>query len=154
MLIKSSKTLCADYEAVTRLSKESGEPIFITKDGEGDMVLLPLELYERSCIQQPRFPAEKQPPLKTQLPEQKEGIRMTEYELGQELRNMYDKAPRGAQVVFIHLFGIRYASDITDGRLDKKQILRAAGLPESYQTEISKGMNLAKYVTSNPDVVF
>lgn len=72
---------------------------------------------------------------------------MSEYELGQILKEMYDKAPRGDQAAHIHLFGIKYAEALTNERLSKKGILKNAGLPESYQTEISKGVRLAKYVT-------
>lgn len=74
---------------------------------------------------------------------------MTEYELGRKLKSMYDNAPRGDQVAYIHLFGIIYSDALTNERLSKREILKNAGLPESYQTEISKGVRLAQYVTVN-----
>ena len=72
---------------------------------------------------------------------------MTEVELGQKLKSMYEAAPRGDQVAFIHLFGIIYADSLSNEKLSKREILKNAGLPASYQTEISKGVKLAQYVT-------
>ncbi len=42
--------------------------------------------------------------------------------------------------------GIKYSAQIIEGGYTPKEILKIAQLPESYQTEISKGMRLAKYV--------
>ena len=74
---------------------------------------------------------------------------MGEYELGIELRKMYDSAPSGDQVAAIHLFAIRFWKEISGRKLNKKLILQAASLPESYATEISKGAKLGRYVTIN-----
>lgn len=74
---------------------------------------------------------------------------MTEYKLGNILKEMYQTAGRGQQVANIHAFAIYYASAIEHERFSKKEILRIAGLPETYQTEISKGINLAQYVEVN-----
>ena len=71
---------------------------------------------------------------------------MGEFELGNELRKMYDCAPQGDQVAAIHLFSIRFYKEISCTNINKKAILRAAGLPESYATEISKGVKLGEYV--------
>ncbi|MEG1395136.1 MAG: hypothetical protein RSD04_05225, partial [Clostridia bacterium] len=71
---------------------------------------------------------------------------MSEYSLGQILKKMYEEAPNGDQVAQIHLFGVKYARVLESKRLNKKSILKSAGMPESYQTEISKGIRLAKYV--------
>lgn len=47
MMIKSATTLRNDYDKIVRLSKEKQEPIFITRNGEGEMVFLPQELWEK-----------------------------------------------------------------------------------------------------------
>ena len=43
--------------------------------------------------------------------------------------------------------GIKYADEITECKYATKEIAKAADIPESYGTEISKGTKLAKYVT-------
>lgn len=60
------------------------------------------------------------------------------------LAKMYLKAPDKEKVLSIHLFGILYANEL-DGIPIKEVVLRAE-LPVSYQTEVRKGMRLAKYV--------
>ena len=71
---------------------------------------------------------------------------MTVYVLGNVLKEMYETSARGQQVTNIHTFAIFYAKAIEEKRIGKKEILRVAGLPESYQTELSKGINLSAYV--------
>ena len=79
---------------------------------------------------------------------------MGEYELGMELRRMYDTAPKGNQALAIHLFGIRFYKELSENKLNKKAILRAANLPESYHTEISKGQKMGQYVSIQNDAVW
>ncbi len=47
MYIKASASLRNDYAAISELAKKINEPIYITKNGEGDMVLMSIETYEK-----------------------------------------------------------------------------------------------------------
>jgi prevent-host-death family protein len=47
MIIKASAALRNDYASISNMAKESGEPIYITKNGEGDLVLMSLEVFEK-----------------------------------------------------------------------------------------------------------
>jgi prevent-host-death family protein len=47
MYIKPSKDLRNDYASISNLCKESGEPVFFTKNGEGDLVVMSIEAYEK-----------------------------------------------------------------------------------------------------------
>lgn len=72
---------------------------------------------------------------------------MTLTELSRELRTMYDNGGYKGKVVSIHLFGIKYADQIERSGVTAKDIVIAAQLPESYHTEVHKGMRLARYVS-------
>ena len=72
---------------------------------------------------------------------------MTLKQLGNELNKMYTDAPEKGAVTAIHLFGIKYANEINELGTSKKDVAKAAGIPESYGTEIGKGVRLAEYVT-------
>lgn len=72
---------------------------------------------------------------------------MTKSELANELKKMYEGGiRRREQTTMIHLFGIKYANIIKDKGYNPKEILKYAQMPESYYTEINKGIRLAKYV--------
>lgn len=73
---------------------------------------------------------------------------MTINELGNKLKEMYENAPKGDSVTMIHLFGIKYADEISNNNHSRKDIIEKSGISSSYLTELSKGINLSKYVVS------
>ena len=47
MIIKASAALRNDYATISALAKETKEPIYITKNGEGDLVLMSIDAFEK-----------------------------------------------------------------------------------------------------------
>ena len=47
MIIKPSASLRNNYNDISDYCKKTGEPVFQTKNGEGDLVVLSIEAYER-----------------------------------------------------------------------------------------------------------
>lgn len=47
MNIKPSATIRQDYNKIAELCKTTGEPVFLTKNGEGDLVVMDIEAYSR-----------------------------------------------------------------------------------------------------------
>lgn len=47
MIIKASAALRNDYASISALAKETKEPIYITKNGEGDLVLMSIDAFEK-----------------------------------------------------------------------------------------------------------
>lgn len=47
MIIKPSAALRNDYAKISNLAKETKEPIYITKNGEGDLVLMDIDAFEK-----------------------------------------------------------------------------------------------------------
>ena len=47
MHIKASAAIRNNYNEISRLCKESGEPVYLTKNGEGDLVVMDIIAFER-----------------------------------------------------------------------------------------------------------
>ena len=47
MIIKASASLRNDYMSISNMAKETKEPIYITKNGEGDLVLMSIDAFEK-----------------------------------------------------------------------------------------------------------
>ena len=48
MIIKPSASIRQNYNEIAALCKSSGEPIYLTKNGEGDLVVMDIETLSRS----------------------------------------------------------------------------------------------------------
>ena len=47
MIIKASATLRQNYNDIVSLCKETKEPVFLTKNGDGDAVIMDMETFNR-----------------------------------------------------------------------------------------------------------
>ncbi len=47
MNIRPSAAIRKNYNDISKLCKTSGEPVFLTKNGEGDLVVMDIEVYSR-----------------------------------------------------------------------------------------------------------
>ena len=72
---------------------------------------------------------------------------MDMHELSTKLNDMYVNAKVGEKVVMIHLFAITYAEGIKASGASMKAMAIASEIPESYGTEIARGVKLAPFVT-------
>ncbi|MDM8202384.1 McrB family protein [Allofournierella massiliensis] len=70
-------------------------------------------------------------------------------ELGALLKDMYTNAPEGMQVCSIHAFGIKYGKAIVANGYKSPAIIKAAGINDSYYTELTKAINLYKSLIAN-----
>ncbi|MBA1334318.1 MAG: Prevent host death protein, Phd antitoxin [Firmicutes bacterium] len=47
MKIKPSAAIRKNYNEISTLCKETGEPVYLTKNGEGDLVVMDIEAFRR-----------------------------------------------------------------------------------------------------------
>ena len=47
MNIRPSATIRQNYNEISTLCKETGEPVYLTKNGEGDLVVISIEAYNQ-----------------------------------------------------------------------------------------------------------
>ena len=47
MIIKPSATLRNEYTTISNIAKSTQEPIYITKNGEGDLVIMDIDAFEK-----------------------------------------------------------------------------------------------------------
>ena len=47
MYIKSSATIRNNYNEIATLCKETSEPVYLTKNGEGDLVVMDIKAFEK-----------------------------------------------------------------------------------------------------------
>ncbi len=47
MYIRPSAAIRKNYNDISKLCKTSGEPVFLTKNGEGDLVVMDIEVYSK-----------------------------------------------------------------------------------------------------------
>lgn len=47
MYIKASAVMRSNYNEIAKLCKETGEPVYLTKNGEGDLVVMDISAFER-----------------------------------------------------------------------------------------------------------
>lgn len=47
MIIKASAALRNEYATISEMAKNTKEPIYITKNGEGDLVVMNIDAFER-----------------------------------------------------------------------------------------------------------
>jgi PHD/YefM family antitoxin component YafN of YafNO toxin-antitoxin module len=47
MIIKPASSLLNDYGTISDMAHNEAEPIYITKNGEGDLVLMAIEAFEK-----------------------------------------------------------------------------------------------------------
>lgn len=47
IIIKASETLKNEYSSIPKLAHGTNEPVYITKKGEGDLVLMSIDAFEK-----------------------------------------------------------------------------------------------------------
>lgn len=85
MIINSTK-LRADYSKIAEICRETGEPVYITSNGEGDTVLLNVKVYE-NLIQRTKLAASI---LEAERNRLEGGLTYSLDDVGAELRKIID----------------------------------------------------------------
>lgn len=70
-------------------------------------------------------------------------------QLGDILDQMYSNAEDKMKVASIHIFGIKYGKNIIEKEFRAPDIIKAAGLNESYSTELQKALNIYRCLSKN-----
>lgn len=70
-------------------------------------------------------------------------------ELAKILSKMYSSPKGSGKVAAIHMFAIKYAEQILENGYKNKDLAIAAGINESYDVEINKGLNIYKSIKEN-----
>lgn len=70
-------------------------------------------------------------------------------QLGDILDQMYSNAEDKMKVASIHIFGIKYGRNIIEKEFRAPDIIKAAGLNESYSTELQKALNIYRCLSKN-----
>ena len=70
-------------------------------------------------------------------------------ELWAILKEMYSNAEDKMQVASIYIFGIKYGKDIVEKEFKAPDIIKAAGLNDSYSTELQKALNVYRCLNKN-----
>ena len=70
-------------------------------------------------------------------------------QLGAILKEMYTNAEDKMQVASIYIFGIKYGKNILEKDFKASDIIKEAGLNESYSTELQKAINVYRCLNKN-----
>lgn len=63
-----------------------------------------------------------------------------------ELHDAYTNSAEGQRSCMVCLASIKNARDIIDSNISLRQILEYSGVPQSFASYVSVGLNLSKYV--------
>ena len=59
-LIKPSAAIRQNYSEIANLCKQTGEPVFLTKNGEGDLVVMDITAYDQRELREKLIEVEEQ----------------------------------------------------------------------------------------------
>lgn len=80
--------------------------------------------------------------------DQNVGSDLSVSELGRILANMYNNAEENMKVASIYLFGIKYGKVIKENEYTAKSIVSAAGMKDSYWSELQKALKIRESIES------